>query len=337
MFDYRFINVLSDTLIVGLSTLLISVVATPLCMKLAKNYGLVDMPNDDNKKHGRPVPYMGGIPIAIALFLVLAVFGFFHRSVGFHLLLFGSIGFCIVGLIDDVWTMKYYYKIVIEAVFIVVLATIGGIAFGNGLTEAFDILFILALANSSNLFDNFDLSLSSVTIVSAIAILIIAYKTGNLEILIISAALGGSVLGFSFFNVPPAKVFLGDTGSLLIGYMLAYCELRIDSGHNLQFLLQLWATCFIFVLDTSSVILARTLNNRSIFHGGYDHISHRLKAKGIDHPMIIAIFVALTAFGFIMRQLLLVYPGLSVYLGLILAAVFIDLLLFFIRIPVYNS
>jgi UDP-GlcNAc:undecaprenyl-phosphate/decaprenyl-phosphate GlcNAc-1-phosphate transferase len=233
---------------------------TPAAASLARRLGVLDRP-DTRKHHLEATPYLGGA--ALALGLVVA--GFVLGSTAQQAVLIAACGLVVfgLGLYDDLRGLGPLPKVSIEAAIAVVLWA-GGVRAGFFGVPAIDLVltiaWVLAITNAVNLTDNMDY------LVAAFA-----------------AALAGASLGFLRHNFPPARIFLGDAGSLLLGFLLASLGLLLDldvSNDVLRIAVQV-LILGVPVLDTALVIVARRRAGRPITEGGTDHASHRLVALGL--------------------------------------------------------
>jgi UDP-GlcNAc:undecaprenyl-phosphate/decaprenyl-phosphate GlcNAc-1-phosphate transferase len=260
-----------------------TVLLTPAAASLARRLGVLDRP-DTRKHHLEATPYLGGA--ALALGLVVA--GFVLGSTAQQAVLIAACGLVVfgLGLYDDLRGLGPLPKVSIEAAIAVVLWA-GGVRAGFFGVPAIDLVltiaWVLAITNAVNLTDNMDGLASGIAAIASLAYFAIAAPQGDYLVAAFAAALAGASLGFLRHNFPPARIFLGDAGSLLLGFLLASLGLLLDldvSNDVLRIAVQV-LILGVPVLDTALVIVARRRAGRPITEGGTDHASHRLVALGL--------------------------------------------------------
>ncbi|HLG42946.1 MAG TPA: MraY family glycosyltransferase [Planctomycetota bacterium] len=314
--------------LVGVLSFLITLNLVPRVARLALRAGFLDRPGE-RKIHTRPIPYGGGIAVAVGMFATILgglLAAWFHAQFGVlgnapeiveHLpglasrvpqllsILLGGAAFMLLGLVDDKVKLTPMFRLAVEAVVAFgVSLTIDPLSLfmGEGLTAAIlgrvvTVVWIVAVANMFNLLDHFDGLSSGVALIAGLAFFLVALATGQLFIAALLAALMGSVAGFLVFNFPPAKIFLGDAGSLFIGYMLGVlCVLfTFYSAPFPPFsYLVPFAVLAVPMLDTAFVCVARMRAGRSIFQGDRRHLAHRLSAMGLGPRGVLAVVYGLT-------------------------------------------
>lgn len=217
------------TLLLIAVTLVISLILTPMIIKVSIKFDLVDRPNF-RKVHTKPVSVLGGTVILLS-FLIGIWLG--HPIEEVKPLVMGAIVMYLVGLIDDIYDLKPILKLIGQIVAASIVAfygiTIDFISFPMGPTIHFGILsipitiiWIVAITNAINLIDGLDGLASGVSAIGLITIAFIAILQANVFIIMICSVLIGSLLGFLCFNFHPAKIFLGDSGALPIGFIIGF-------------------------------------------------------------------------------------------------------------------
>jgi UDP-GlcNAc:undecaprenyl-phosphate GlcNAc-1-phosphate transferase len=284
-------------LIAFVGALVLSTVATPLVRALAVRWGAVDKPGE-RKIHTAPIPLLGGLAIWIGLWTAAL---FAARSLPSDSVLLpsaslpelsaifaGATAILLVGLVDDRrGGMAPFWKLLAQFVAATILVTVAGIhltAFGIAwLDIPLTYLWVIGLSNALNLLDNMDgLSAGAASIAGAFFLLLAALN-GQILVALLAAALVGSCLGFLIYNYNPASIFMGDTGSLSLGFILSVLgiKLQIHNSQNLSFLI---ATLVLSVpiFDTAFVVWRRWSEGRRIMQGAKDHTSHRLLHLGLN-------------------------------------------------------
>jgi UDP-GlcNAc:undecaprenyl-phosphate GlcNAc-1-phosphate transferase len=292
---------LIDYLFIFLLSFLASFVGTRLCRFLAHCLGVVDHPDNSVKTHAVPTAYMGGVGIWIG-FLSGFLWVWINKSDWLYELgswpgwiVTASIVICIVGLIDDLRNISPFQKVLGQSLAAVIAAAaikpIVHEAFPDlpswiSVSVAFGLLlfFVLGASNSINLLDGLDGLCGGVTVFIAIGFFILSRLVqspfSSIQA-VLALSLAGAAGGFLVFNYPPASIFMGDAGSLLIGLLLACQMILFLLGGSAAFL----ASLFIFglpILDTSVAILRRLLNKKPLFVSDRGHIYDQFVDRGMS-------------------------------------------------------
>ena len=202
-------------------------------------------------------------------------------------ILAGAFAVAAVGLLDDLWDIGPLPKLLAEigaAVGLWFAGVNAGLFDSYALNMAFTVLWVVAITNSINLLDNMDGLSSGVAAIAALTYFVIAAGSGDYLVASFALAVAGASVGFLRYNFPPARIFLGDAGSLLLGFLLASLALKLDLVGNSGVLRAAIAGLVLAVpvFDTLLVIVTRLIGKRPIYKGGTDHTSHRLVAKGMS-------------------------------------------------------
>ncbi|HYI44350.1 MAG TPA: MraY family glycosyltransferase [Actinomycetota bacterium] len=273
---------------------LASIGITPLAGKLAHRFGVLDHPDsgpEQRKMHSVATPYLGGVAIftglaAGAVFLLLV--GPTETVLTSRRLLLGiglAIAVGIVGLVDDIKPLPSGVRLAVQ-----IGAALGAWAVGFRAqpTDVLAVNFILTtlwivgITNSFNLLDNMDGLSSGLAAIAAGSFAIMGVLEGLTLIPIVAGALAGAAFGFLVHNRPPARIFMGDAGSLFLGFLLAVIgiELRFDNLVQVTFLVPV-VVLGLPIFDTTLVVLSRLRSHRPIGKAARDHVSHRLIAIGL--------------------------------------------------------
>lgn len=253
---------------------------TPLMRKAALQLGIVDRPDGLLKKHHDSIPYLGGIAVFMAFLLTSGIFtDFGSETMG--LLLSGSIAL-MVGLIDDFGAMSATQKLMGQTLAAIVLVRSGIYIKLEFLPEwaaiPLTIFWILAVTNAINIIDILDGLAAGVATIAALSIAIANFMAGRNEVALMSLVLAGAILGFLRHNFHPAKIYLGDAGSLFIGFMLA--ALSMNAGYTRANLLAVLSPVLILgipLFDLSLVMWIRWRNGIPVMKGSPDHFALRLR------------------------------------------------------------
>ena len=324
-------------LVGSLVTLALSLILTLLVRAVTRRQGIVAAPRAD-RWHKKPTAMLGGIAIYLA-FNTGYLFFAAELPAAYPILVAGSLLF-VTGLLDDLYQLKPYTKLVAQ-----VIAASATIYFGVKLTitpyeivnDFLTIFWLVGITNAINLLDNMDGLAGGISLISCLFLLITFLVGGQLGEAIIPALLGAAVMGFLFFNFNPASIFMGDCGSMFLGFMLggtallSYGRLRNLTAVLLTPVLIL----LIPIFDTCLVTVTRKLSGRPVSQGGRDHTSHRLVAMGMSERRAVIMLYFLAALsGALAMMVRFVSPGVTLLMvpGFVLAMLFIGLYLGKVRV-----
>ena len=289
-----------------LIALLVSVVASLACERVAPRLRLIAHPRDD-RWHRERVPLLGGVAIMLAVVGVVAGLG--ARLGRFAPLLVLSVSMGVVGLVDDVKTLRPRTKLAAQLVGTAILIQFGTLLPLTPFVVVnllITLVWMVAITNAFNLLDNMDGLAAGVAALTALFRLSVFVIDGDRDGAWMMAALLGAVGGFLIRNYPPATIFMGDAGSLFLGFFLAGVSLVSDYAYTrgiaalLVFPLLL---VLVPILDTAFVTVTRLLSGRSIAQGGRDHTSHRLVALGMSERTALSLLLGISAFSGILAVL----------------------------------
>lgn len=259
---------------------LLSLYLTPLFRQAALKFGIVDKPNSPLKKQAEPIPYLGGLAVYLSFLLTTGLIYQYSREV-LGILLGGAI-IVILGLIDDLGVLSPKVKLLGQFVAACVLVKASIYVklsiLPPWIAIPLSILWIMAITNAFNLIDIMDGLATGVGAIGALILVIVNYRSGREFIVPLSIALTGSLLGFLRYNFKPAKIYLGDTGSLFIGLMLA--ALSMNGAYTRVSLLGVVAPILILgvpIFDMLLVIFIRFRRSVPIMQGSPDHFPLRLR------------------------------------------------------------
>jgi len=271
---------------------------TPFMRKIAGALGYLDHPKD-NKVHAHPIPLLGGVAIFFA-FLIAMLTKIDLISLGHvRAILCGTLILLVIGLIDDRMGMMPNIKLLGQflAAMVVIKAGLRVEFVGNYyLSVAFTYLWIIGITNSFNLLDNMNGLSAGIAVIAAAFFGIISYQSGQYAVSALSWAVAGGCLGFLRYNFPKASIFMGDNGSLIVGYVLSTIGI-LGSWKTTAWSNSLLIPLLILgypIFDTALVSVMRVLEGRSIFEGGKDHSSHRLALLGLRRYRTVLIIYAIS-------------------------------------------
>ena len=295
---------LGPLLLIFLAALVFSVAFVPVVQKVARRFGVLDAPST-RKIHANPVPLLGGAAIYLAVILALVAFG----SVGYvqqsASILIGATLMSMLGVWDDKWGLRPIIKLVGQVIAASLLYFTGvQIQFlhNDVLNYLTTVLWVVMITNALNLMDNMDGLAGGVAAVASVFFFLIATLTNQNLIAPLSAVLLGGCIGFLYYNFKPGAIFMGDTGSLLLGFILAAVGIKLrfpDSiaGDRVTWMVPL-LVLGVPLFDTTLVTLSRIRRGIPISRGGKDHFSHRLVALGYTkREAVLILYLVQTGLG----------------------------------------
>jgi UDP-GlcNAc:undecaprenyl-phosphate/decaprenyl-phosphate GlcNAc-1-phosphate transferase len=289
---------------------IVTMIAIPVIIKLAEKYKLYDLPNE-RKEHTVPVPTMGGIAVIAGMMMALLMWlPFNYETEQVCFLLSVAVLFCL-GIMDDIKDLSARYKFLVQAG-IATLMAISGIRITSfeGLFGIYDLpmaaqytftlLTIVGVTNAFNLIDGIDGLAGGIGFMSLTTLGIFLTMNGDITSALIAFSLAGGIVAFLYFNFNPAKIFLGDTGSLVLGFSIAVLCIRLMQvntsaalPHAPLFILSL---AFIPVFDTIRVFAMRIWRGKSPFEADRTHIHHLLTNAGFSHVFATRLICGLHGF-----------------------------------------
>lgn len=283
--------------------LIVAYFITPHVKDFAIRAGALDAP-DARKVHTRPIPRMGGLAIYLAF--VLAVLASLHVSHEIAGLLVGGTVILIVGIIDDMKHLSAKAKLFgqIIAALVLVLFNVriewltnpfGDMIYLNYWSIPLTVLWVVGLTNTLNLIDGLDGLAAGVSTIASITILLVALQQNFWTVAILTAALAGSALGFLQHNFNPAKIFMGDTGSMFLGYMFAAVSIlgTVKSAATIALVVPIVALG-LPIMDTAFAIIRRYTNGRPIFKPDKGHLHHRLLEMGLTQKQAVLLMYVIS-------------------------------------------
>lgn len=323
-----------NTLIFGafISAAFTSLMLLPFLQKVAVRFGGMDAV-EDRKVHQRNIPRLGGVAIFSGFLVPYLVFSDLDRQSWW--LVVGGVIIFITGLADDFFNLRPRYKLCGEILAAFVGVVLGGLSLtslGNPLgfgeialgrlALPFTVFAVVGVINAINLIDGLDGLAGGVSSIACVALGVLALKTGNSALLLLIGALLGGLLGFLRSNTYPAKIFMGDSGSLFLGYCLAFFSIKLVTEGN--------GTIAPFVpliilgvplLDTLVVMINRFLKGEKIYLPDKTHVHHRLLAMGIDHKSCVFILYGISYLFCLLAVFLHDFPELQLLITFLWAAV----------------
>ncbi len=320
-------------------SLLLSVVLTRYVRDFAAARGWVAAPGSDRHLHVRPLPRLGGVAIFLTFLLSLGIafsLGRFYPSLGLGLsyrtlwttLLPASLVF-LLGVYDDIHPLSPYVKFTGQAVAGSLLYAFGSrildlpVLFGHHhvpffLSLPLTVLWVLAITNAFNLIDGLDGLAAGSALFSTLVVFVVSLFGQMPWVSLMALALAGAILGFLRFNFNPATIFLGDCGSLFIGFMLSALALQGAQKSPTTIAVAIPVVSFgLPIVETAVSILRRLIAGRPVFIADREHIHHKLLERGLSHRQVVIVLYGVSAI-FALLSLFLLWPTGST-LGLVMA------------------
>lgn len=328
--------------------LIISFSLTPAVRKMAIKIGAVDIPKDDRRVHDGPMPFLGGVAIFAGVVITGLIFLPLNKS-NISILIGGTL-IVISGILDDLRDLSPKAKLLFQLGAGLVLI-IGGVKvdfitnpFSNSNSLIFlkwmsipiTLFWVAGITNTVNLIDGLDGLAAGVAMISSISLMLVAAKFGYKEITILSAILAGSCLGFLPFNFNPAKIFMGDTGALFLGFMLAAISIEgvMKSVATIAVVVPI-IILGVPIFDTTFAIFRRLLNGQSIMAADKGHLHHRLLNRGFTQKETVLILYGVSSiFGLFAVLIAKANSRQAVYLSV---AMFISSIFIAIKIGLFEN
>ena len=302
-------NMIAVILLPLVVALVISFLSTPIVKSFAYNLGAIDVPKDERRMHKVPIPRMGGL--AIFLGFIISVLLFVEVDDQMKGILLGSVIIVVMGIIDDITPLRASLKFVIQ-----ILAALIPVYYGvqitcisnpnlfsdnpywnfGWLSIPITVIWIVGLTNAVNLIDGLDGLAIGVSSISALTMLAIAILVAEPQVAVIMAALVGACIGFMPYNMNPAKIFMGDTGSTFLGYILA-C-ITIQGLFKFYAVISFVVPFLILglpIFDTMFAIIRRISHGQNPMAPDRSHVHHRLIDMGLNQKQAVAVLYVISA------------------------------------------
>lgn len=289
------------------ATLIPTLALMPLMIRFARAVNFLDQPGP-RKIHSEPVPYGGGLVVALVVLIATFIVGPMvppsdpdAKAFPWAVYAMGGLVILVLGVVDDRRRLSARMKLLVQTIVAV------GVSLGGARLQLFDAplavsvgvttVWILAITNAFNLLDHMDGLSGGVAALAGAAFLIVALQTGQVLIAAMIVPLLGACLGFLCFNFPPAKIYLGDAGSLFIGFWISCLTISFTfykASYPLYTYFVPLAILAVPLFDTAVVVLIRAFNHKPIFEGDTNHFAHRLTALGMSRKGAVLTVYALT-------------------------------------------
>ena len=288
---------------------IVAFIATPVIRTLAFRVGAVDVPRDSRRMHNHPIPRMGGLAIFFGFMLSTLIF--LPLDAPLRGMLLGAVIIVILGIFDDIYALPALPKF-----FVQIAAASVAVAMGNRieilsnpnifssnpywdlgvLSIPISVLWIVGITNAVNLIDGLDGLACGVSTISSMTMLVIALTVSEPNVALLMAALAGGCIGFLPYNLNPAKIFMGDTGSTFLGFVLAVVSIE---GLFKSYAIISFAVPFLMlglpIFDTCFAIFRRVSHGQSPMAPDRGHIHHRLIDMGFNQKQAVAVLYVISA------------------------------------------
>ena len=292
-----------------LAAALVALISTPVVKSLAFRMGAVDVPKDNRRMHDHPIPRMGGMAIFLGFLLSVLIFVPLDKQLRGMLL--GSVIIVILGIFDDIYALPAKPKFLVQIVAALVAVLAGNRIFIlsninifssepywelGWLSIPISVFWIVGITNAVNLIDGLDGLACGVSTISSMTLLVIALIVSEPQVAVLMAALAGACIGFLPYNLNPAKIFMGDTGSTFLGFILA--SVSIQGLFKFHMIIS-FAVPFLMlglpIFDTSFAIIRRLAKGQSPMTPDRGHIHHRLIDMGFSQKQAVATLYVISA------------------------------------------
>ena len=298
-----------------ITAFLVALITTPIVKSLAQKWGAVDVPQDGRWMHDHPIPRMGGLAIFLGFLLSVILFIPFVQTDGLGMqlqgMLLGAVIIVVLGILDDIYALPALPKLIVQIVAAVIAVCSGNVIetisnpniFSNDLywelgwlSIPVTVIWIVAVTNAVNLIDGLDGLACGVSTISSMTVLVIALTVAEPTVAVLMACLAGGCIGFLPYNTNPAKIFMGDTGSTFLGYVLAVVSIQ---GLFKYYTLISFVVPFLMlglpIFDTCFAFIRRIAHGQSPMHADRSHIHHRLIDMGLNQKQAVAVLYVISA------------------------------------------
>jgi len=324
-----------------ISAVIISFIMTPLARKLAIKVGALDVPKDARKIHKKPMPYFGGLAIYVSIMACMFVY-MPHTRINIFIMA-GATIIVLTGIVDDMYGMPAKVKMLMQLIAAVV-AIVGGVQINfitnplsatgmsyllSWLSIPITLFWIVGITNTINLIDGLDGLASGVASIAATTLLFTAATMGHDFIMMQCAIIAGASLGFLPFNFNPAKIFMGDAGSLLLGYMLAVTSISgmVKSVAAVALAVPLFALG-LPIFDTAFAIIRRFINKKPIMEADKEHLHHKLMKIGLNQRQTVLVMYFISM---VLGIVAVIIADADPFIGIAVAAVVVIVVFYFAR------
>lgn len=299
------------TVVAALVTaMVIAFATTPVVKSLAHKVGAVDVPKDGRRMHNHPIPRMGGLAIFFGFMLSVLIFVPITQQLRGMLL--GAVIIVVLGIFDDIYSLRASFKFVVQ-----IVAALIAVVYGNNIITVlsnpnifsadpywvlgvlaipFTVLWVVAITNAVNLIDGLDGLAVGVSAISSMTLLVIALAVADGPVAVLMAALAGGCLGFMPYNLNPAKIFMGDTGSTFLGFVLAVVSIQgLFKFYTIISFVVPFLMLGLPIFDTAFAFIRRIAHGQNPMSPDRSHVHHRLIDMGLGQKQAVAVLYIISA------------------------------------------
>lgn len=308
MFTHLTSSELLRSLFAFLCAIAVSLAATPLVKKLAFRFGAIDVPKDARRMHKKPIPLWGGI--AIYLGFIVSVLIFVKPDLELAGILIGASLIVILGAVDDRYELNAKIKFLVQIAAAAIPIACGlrievlSNFFGDDgsrialsfLSIPLTLIWIVGVCNAVNLIDGLDGLACGVSTIAALSTFLVVIQHDNAVTAAVIAALAGACIGFLPYNFNPAKIFMGDSGALFLGFILA--TVSISGNFKMHTMINFGLPFIVLglpIFDTTFAILRRVIHGKKPWEADRGHIHHKLIDRGMSQKQAVAVLYAISA------------------------------------------
>lgn len=327
----------SATMFAFILSFVVAFSATPFVKRLAYKIGAVDVPKDSRRMHKTPKARLGGLAIFLGFLVSVCIFTDLPKTVVGILL--GAVVIVLLGIFDDRNPLSAKFKFVVQ-IFAAIIPVCFGVVIERVSVPAFisetgvlelgwlgyplTVLWIVAVTNALNLIDGLDGLAIGVATISSMTLLCISLLLGDALVVVLTAALSGACLGFFPYNFNPAKLFMGDTGALFLGYALSTISvLGLFKGYTIISVAIPLLILALPIFDTSFAILRRLKNHKPIMAPDRGHLHHKLIDKGFSQKQAVGLIYAMCILLCLFAIFLLATGAVKIVVLLLIAILFL--------------
>lgn len=313
----------------------LSYLATPRVIKLAWKIGAVEIPKDTRRVHKKPTPRLGGLAI-FAAFTAVGLITLPLEQSSIRGMLIGGAFLVLVGVLDDIYGLPAKVKLLLQTVAAYILVAFGlkvewvtnpfgGMFYLGNWSIPVTLFWVVGITNTLNFIDGLDGLAAGIAVIASVTMMLVDISLGQLNTTLVTALLAGAALGFLPYNFNPAKIFMGDTGAMFLGYILAAAAVdgAVKSATAIALIVPILALG-LPIFDTAFAIVRRLIKGRPIMQADRGHIHHRLLDVGFSHRQAV-IYMYLMSLALGLCAVLLIWVG--VKQAFLMLAIFLALFL----------
>jgi len=295
--------------VIFIAAFLATAIATPIAIRIAPKIGAMDIPKDNRRVHDHPIPRFGGIAIFCGILAgFIALMPLSRQVLG---LLIGSGFIVLVGIIDDLKGLKPMVKLMLQVVAAVILwvsdirvtgltnpFTANFVTFPMWISCLITVIWVVGITNTINLIDGLDGLAAGITFIASCAVAYTAYYKHMNETFALVLSIAGACLGFLIYNSYPAKIFMGDAGSMMLGFLMSSVSLIGIAPSKSAMLFSTIVPILVLALpifDTAFAIVRRVINHKPIMQADKGHLHHRIMAMGFGQRRTVLALYCISA------------------------------------------